>query len=84
MRKWGSAVLAAALLASTATFAGTNTRDQGALAPGGAAGVQQAQTMSTPIVLALVGVAAAVAVIAIIASNNGNGSVTTTTTGTPN
>jgi hypothetical protein len=82
MRKWGSAVLAAAMLASTASFAGTDARDQAALAPGGAAGVQQAETFTTPVVMTLVGIAAAAAVLAVILSSN-NGSVTTTTTGSP-
>jgi hypothetical protein len=83
MRKWGSAVLAAALFASTATFAGTDARDQGALAPGGAAGVQQAQTFSTNTIMIVAGVAIAAAVAAAIASNGNNGSVSTTTTGVP-
>lgn len=84
MQKWGSAVLAAALLASTASFAGTDVRDQGALAPGGAAGVQQAQGMSNGAIMAVVGVAIAAAIVAEIASNGGdNGSVSTTTTAIP-
>ena len=84
MRKWGSAVLAAAMLASTATFAGTDTRDQGTLAPGGAAGVQKAEAWSTCATLALVGVAVVAAVVAVIESNgNSHGSVTTTTSTSP-
>ena len=48
LRKWGSAVAAAALFVSTAgaAFGGTNV-EQGALAPGKAANVQQAQMMNT-------------------------------------
>lgn len=48
LRKWGSAVAAAALFVSTAgaAFGGTNV-EQGALAPGKAANVQQAQMMDT-------------------------------------
>jgi hypothetical protein len=83
MRKLGSAVLAAALFASTATFAGTEAQNQGTLAPGGAAGVHKAQMFGTNATMALVGIAIAAAVIAIIESNSGNGSVSTTTTGTP-
>jgi hypothetical protein len=83
MRKWGSAVLAAALFASTATFAGTDARDQGALAPGKAAGVEQAQGMSNNTIMAVVGIAIAAALIAAIASNGSNGTVSTTTTATP-
>lgn len=85
MRKFGSAVLAAALVASTASFAGTDARDQGALAPGGAAGVQQAEGISTSTVLVVVGIAAGAAVIAAIVSNGGHngGSSATTTTGAP-
>jgi hypothetical protein len=83
MRKWGSAVLAAAMLASTASFAGTDTRDQSTLAPGGAAGVQKAETFTTPVVMTLVGVAAAAAVLAVILSNGNGSTTTTTTTGAP-
>jgi hypothetical protein len=83
MRKWGSAVLAAALLASTATFAGTDAQDQGSLAPGKAAGVQKAETFSTNTIMIVVGVAIAAAVVATIASNGNNGSVSTTTSTSP-
>jgi hypothetical protein len=84
MRKWGSAVLAAALFASTASFAGTDAHEQGALAPGGAAGVQQAQGMSNGTIMAIVGIAIVAAIVAEIASNGGgHGSSSTTTTGAP-
>ncbi len=83
MRKWGSVVLAAALLASSASFAGTEAQNQSALPPGGAAGVQKAQMLGTNATMALVGLAVAAAVIAVIESGGGNGSVSTTTTGAP-
>jgi hypothetical protein len=84
MRKWGSAVLAAAMLASTATFAGTDARDQGTLAPGGAAGVQKAEQWSANIWIPVIGAAAGIAVVAIILSNgSNNGAASTTTTGSP-
>jgi hypothetical protein len=43
MRKFGSAVVAAAMLVSSASVAFGGTEDQGALASGGAAGVKEAQ-----------------------------------------
>lgn len=84
MRKWGSAVLAAAVFASTASFAGTDAQNQGTLAPGGAAGVEKAEGVSTGTVMAIVGIAVGAAIIAEIASNGSSGgSVSTTTTGSP-
>jgi hypothetical protein len=84
MRKWGSAVLAATVFASTASFAGTDAQNQGTLAPGHAAGVQQAQGMSNGTIMAVVGIAIGAAIIAEIASNGGgHGSTSTTTTGDP-
>jgi hypothetical protein len=84
MRKWGSAVLAATLFASTASFAGTDAQNQGALAPGGAAGVQKAEMWDQNTTMIIVGVAAGAAVLAVILSNgSSNGSVTTTTTTSP-
>ncbi|HEY1836356.1 MAG: hypothetical protein WBQ17_03880 [Rhizomicrobium sp.] len=83
MRKFGSAVLAAALFASTATFAGTNVQDQGTLAPGSAAGVQKAQALGSATVMTVVGIAIAAALIAVVASNSNGGSSATTTTGVP-
>jgi hypothetical protein len=84
MRKWGSAVLAAALVASTGSFAGTDAQNQGTLAPGGAAGVEKAQGMAPGTIMAVVGIAVAAAIVAEIASNGSNGgSVSTTTTGFP-
>lgn len=86
--KCGSAVVAIAMLlsSSAAAFAGTEgqQKQQGALAPGAAAGVQQAQMFEGPTVwLWLVGVGVVVGGIALVASGNGNGTPSTTTTGNP-
>lgn len=84
MRKWGSAVLAATLFASTASFAGTDAQNQGTLAPGGAAGVEKAQGMAPGTIMAVVGIAIGAAIVAEIASNGSSGgSVSTTTSTTP-
>jgi hypothetical protein len=61
-------------------YAATDSQDQGALAPGGAAGVQQAQDFNFPIILSVVGVIGVSVAVAILVSNgNGNGASTTTT-----
>jgi len=82
LRKWGSAVVAAAMLASTASYAGTETQ-QGALAPGKAAGVHEATVFGVPWTMALLFTAATVAVIVIATSDNGNSSANSTTAGQP-
>jgi hypothetical protein len=56
MKSGISAVLAASLLMATPCLAAADSQDQGTLAPGGAAGVQQAQEFNIPIALSLVGV----------------------------
>jgi hypothetical protein len=84
-RKWGSVVAATALIASsTMAFAGTDTQNKGALAPGKAAGVQKAETWGTNSTMLLVGGALIVGGLALTLSDNGGHShVSTTTTGTP-
>ena len=83
LRKWGSTVAAVALFMSvtSASFAGTATQQhqQGALAPGGAAGVQQAQMLGTNALLILLGLGVVGGGIALVLSGNHNGSATNTT-----
>ncbi|HEY4113244.1 MAG TPA: hypothetical protein VGM17_04215 [Rhizomicrobium sp.] len=83
VRKWGSAVVAAAMLASTAAYANDVQPSQGALAPGGAAGVHEAAIFGVPTATALLFTAAIIAVIAITVSNSGNSSSSKTTTASP-
>lgn len=88
LRKCGSAVVAVAMLLSStaAAFAGTEgqQKQQGALAPGAAAGVQQAQMFEGPTVwLWLLGVGIVAGGIALAASGNGAGTPSTTTNGNP-
>ena len=87
LRKWGSAVVAAAMIISSSTvaFGGTASQNAGALAPGSAAGVHQAQTFAGPNVwLWLLGAGIVIGGIALVASGNGNHHHTsTTTTATP-
>lgn len=72
-RKVISAIAAAALMASsTAALAGES--QEGALAPGAAAGVQQADIMGMDTATALLISAGIVAVIVIAVSNTGNNS----------
>lgn len=84
-RKWGSVVAATALIASsTMAFAGTDTQNKGALAPGKSAGVQKAQTMNTNTTLLLVGGALVVGGFALVLSGNSNGhAVAASTTAVP-
>jgi hypothetical protein len=73
--------VAALLVASLAgTPALADIDDQGTLAPGGAAGVQQAQDIDLPLIISVVGVAGAAAAVIILVSNaNGNSKTTTST-----
>jgi hypothetical protein len=78
MRKFGSAVVAAAMLVSSMSVALGGTEDQGALAPGKAAGVQQAEgfgTGTTFLVLTAVVVAGG---LCLVLCSNGNGTPHTT------
>ncbi len=83
MRKLGSAVVAAAMLVSSASVALGGTEDQGALAPGSAANVQQAQGMGGSTTLLLVTAAVVAGGLCLVLCSNGNGSTNHTTTGTP-
>ena len=85
LRKWGSAVAAAALFVSTAgtAFGGTNV-EQSALAPGKAANVQQAQMMDTD-TMWIVGGGVVIVALCFIVCHGGHHTThetTTSTTGT--
>ncbi len=83
MRSMISAVLAAGLLLATPVFAAADSQDQGSLAPGTAAGVQQAQDLSIPLILSIVGVVAVGVGVAILVSNSHHNSATKTTPASP-
>jgi hypothetical protein len=80
MRKFGSAVVAAAMLVSSASVALGGTDDQGALAPGGAAGVQQAQGIGGDTTLWLVTAAVVAGGLCLVLCSNSNGSSHSTPT----
>jgi len=79
MRKWGSAVVAAAMLVSSATAAFGGATDQGALAPGGAAGVHEAQGMGTDTTMWIVAAVVVAGGLCLVLCSNGGGSATHTT-----
>ena len=83
MRKLGSAVVAASLLVSSMSVALGGTEDQGALAPGNAANVQQAQGMGSDTTMWLVTAAVVAGGLCLVLCSNGNGSTNHTTGGTP-
>ncbi len=83
MRKLGSAVVAVAMLVSSASVALGGTEDQGALAPGNAANVQQAQGMGSDTTLWIVTAAVVAGGLCLVLCSNSNGSTTHTTGGTP-
>ena len=83
MRKLGSAVVAAAMLVSSASVALGGTEDQGALAPGNAANVQQAQGMGSDTTMWLVTAAVVAGGLCLVLCSNGHGSATHTTPSTP-
>lgn len=81
LRKWGSVVAAAAMLTtSTMAFAGSNDQQQGALAPGNAAGVEQAEGMGNDTVMLLVGLGVVAGGLCLVLCSNHNGSPSATTT----
>lgn len=83
-RKWGTAVVAAAMIVSgTATaFAGTEAQ-HGPLAPGGSAGVKQAEMWNDNTLLIILGLGVVIGGIALVTSGSGNGHPSTTTTAAP-
>jgi hypothetical protein len=76
MRIGTSAIVVASLLLSPSAFAGTDSQNESALTPGGAAGIQQAQEFSVPMILSVVGVVGVAVAVAILVSNS-NGSTST-------
>ena len=84
LRKWGTAIVAAALIASSSTAAMAEaSSQQGALSPGRAAGVQQAQMLGSHTLLFILGLGIVVGGILLISGSNGHHTVSTTTTGAP-
>ena len=83
MRKLGSAVVAAAMLVSSASVAFGGTEDQGALAPGSATNVQQAQGMGGDTTLILITAAVVAGGLCLVLCSNGSGHTTHTTPSTP-
>jgi hypothetical protein len=71
-----SAIVAGCLLFSTCGFAASDNSSP--LAPGGSAGVKQAQEFSVPIILSVVGVLGAGVAAAILVSNSGSHGTTNT------
>jgi hypothetical protein len=83
MRKFGSAVVAAAMLVSSMSVALGGTEDQGALAPGSAAGVQQAEGWGNDTTMWLITAAVVAGGLCLVLCSNGNGTPSTTTTSAP-
>lgn len=83
LRNWGAVAVAASMLFSTtAAVAADTDAHQGALAPGKAAGVKQAQMLDDNTALWLLGGAVVIGGIVLVATGTGNGSTATTTTST--
>jgi uncharacterized protein YdeI (BOF family) len=84
LKNWGSMVAAAAIFASsTVTAAESGAQQQGALAPGKAAGVEQAQGMSDNTTMLLVGSIIVAGGLCLVLCDTGNGTPATTTTSAP-
>jgi hypothetical protein len=73
-----SALLVASLLAAAPAFAASVPQSQGALAPGGAAGVENAQGLDVPTIVSIVGVVGVGIAVVILVSNDKNSSATKT------
>ena len=80
MRKIGAALLAVSLMSSSVAFAATPT--QGALAPGKAAGVKQAQ-LNSRLWFWVLGLGFVAGGIILVTTGNSKGTAVTTTNGTP-
>ena len=78
MRKFGSAVVAAAMLVSSMSVALGGTEDQGALAPSNAAGVQQAQGWGDNTTMWVVTAVVVAGGLCLVLCSNGNGTPHTT------
>lgn len=79
VRKLASAVAVASMLMSSAAFAADNT-EQGALAPGNAAGIHEAQGMDAEVTMGILAAAVVVIGVAILVTSTGNGTHATTGT----
>ncbi len=84
VRKLGTAAVAAMMLASsmTAAFAGTDSK-QGTLAPGGAAGVEQAAFLGRNALLILLGLGVVAGGVWLAAGGKSGGNSSTSTTSAP-
>lgn len=83
MRKIGAALLAVSMMSSTVAVAATPAKaTQGALAPGKAAGVKQAQLTGNALFW-LIGLGVLAGGIILVTTGNSDGTVTSTTNTTP-
>ena len=78
LRKIASVVVGASMLASSAAFAADTDMETGALPPGDAAGLHQAQGMDTDLTMSILAAAIVVAGIVILLTSTGNGGHATT------
>jgi hypothetical protein len=83
MRKLGSAVVAGAMLLASMTAALGGTEDQGALAPGSAAGVQEAQGFGSDTTMWIVTAVFVAGGLCLVLCSNGGGTASHTTPTTP-
>lgn len=73
LRKIASVVAGASMLASSAAFAADTEMEAGALPPGNAAGLQQAQGMDTDLTMSILAAAVVVAGIVVLITSTGDG-----------
>jgi hypothetical protein len=76
MRIASAAILAASLFAGAPAIAASDSESQGSLAPGGAAGLQQAQDISFPTVVAIAGVIGVAVAVSVLVSSNHSSTAT--------
>jgi hypothetical protein len=79
LRKIASVVAAASMLASSAAYA-ADTTEQGALAPGNAAAIHEAQGMDMDVTMGILATVVVVAGIVLVVTSTGNGGHSTTGT----
>jgi hypothetical protein len=79
LRKIASVVAVASMLASSAAYA-ADTTEQGALAPGNAAAIHEAQGMDMDVTMGILATVVVVAGIVLVVTSTGNGGHSTTGT----
>lgn len=79
LRKIASVVAGASMLMSSAAFA-ADTTEEGALAPGNAAGIHEAQGMDMDVTMGLLAAAVVITGIVLVVTSTGNGGHSTTAT----